>query len=196
MARTLLFFGDSLTAGYGLGLAQAFPALLQLQLEAEGLPYRVVNAGRSGDTTTSGLARLDATLAAHPQPAVFVLELGANDGLRGYPPAVTEANLDAILTRVRQHHPTTTRCLLLGMELPPLLGGPFAAAFGALFRAVAGRHNATLVPFLLNGIILNPALTLPDRVHPNAAGQRRMADVVWPALRPLLTRAPPAGNRI
>lgn len=193
--RTILFFGNSLTAGYGLGPALAFPALLQARFDAEALPYRAVNAGRSGDTTTGGLARLDATLAAHPQPAVFVLELGANDGLRGHLPATTEANLNAILARVRRHHPAT-RCLLLGMELPPLLGGPFAAAFGALFRAVAGRHNAALVPFLLNGIILNPALTLPDRVHPNAAGQRRMADVVWPALRPLLTGALPVGQRL
>ncbi len=185
MQRTILFFGNSLTAGYGVGAALAFPALIQARLDAEALPYRAVNAGRSGDTTTRGLVRLDATLAAHAKPDVFVLELGANDGLRGHSPTTTEANLDAILHRVRRHH-TATRCLLLGMELPTLLGGPYAAAFAALFRTVAGRHNAAFVPFLLDGIILNPTLTLPDRVHPNAAGQRQMADVVWPKLRPML----------
>jgi acyl-CoA thioesterase I len=185
MQRTILFFGNSLTAGYGVGPTLAFPALIQARLEAEAFPYRVVNAGRSGDTTSGGLARLDSTLAMHPRPEIFVLELGANDGLRGHSPTTTEANLDAILHRVRQHH-TAVRCLLLGMELPPLLGGPYAAAFAALFRKVAARHNAAFVPFLLDGIILNPALTLPDRVHPNSAGQRQMAEVVWPALRPLL----------
>jgi acyl-CoA thioesterase-1 len=185
MQRTILFFGNSLTAGYGIGPARAFPALIQARLEAETLPYRAVNAGRSGDTTSGGLARLDATLTTHPRPDVFVLELGANDGLRGHSPTTTEANLDAMLHRVRQHH-TAVRCLLLGMELPPLLGGPYAAAFAALFRKVAARHNAAFVPFLLDGIILNPAFTLPDRVHPNSAGQQRMADVVWPVLRPLL----------
>ena len=193
MQRTILFFGDSLTAGYGIGAGQAFPALLQPRLDAAGLAYRAVNAGQSGDTSTSGRARLPATLARHPQPDIFVLELGANDGLRGHPPATTRANLDAILTAVRQQH-APVRFLLLGMALPPLLGGPSAAAFGGVFAEVAARHNCAFVPFLLDGIMLNAALTLPDRLHPNAAGQRRMADVVWAALRPLLLRElpPPA----
>lgn len=193
MTRAILFFGNSLTAGYGVGAALAFPALLQARIDGESLSYQVVNAGRSGDTSTSGRARLAESLARHPRPDVFVLELGANDGLRGHPPATTRANLDAILETVRHHHPLV-RCLLLGMALPPLLGGPIAAAFGGVFGDVAARHNCALVPFLLDGIILNPALTLADRIHPNAAGQRRMAEVVWPVLRPMLLTEPPAAG--
>ncbi len=191
MKRTILFFGNSLTAGYGVGAALAFPALLQAKIETERLPYQAINAGRSGDTSTGGRARLAETIARHPRPDVFVLELGANDGLRGHQPATTRANLDAILDAVRHHH-APVRCLLLGMQLPPVLGGPFAAAFSGLFREVAGRHNCAFVPFLLDGIILNPALTLSDRVHPNAAGQQRMAEVVWPELRPMLLTDAPA----
>ena len=187
--RSILFFGDSLTAGYGLGAGLAFPALIQARLDAAGLPYRAINAGRSGDTSTGGRARLAETLARHPRPDVFVLELGANDALRGHAPAITGANLDAILEVVRHHH-APVRCLLLGMALPPLLGGPTAAAFSSLFGEVAARHNCAFVPFLLEGIILNPALTLPDRVHPNAAGQRQMAEVVWRELHPLLLTEP------
>ncbi|MBC7449427.1 MAG: arylesterase [Hymenobacteraceae bacterium] len=190
MTRTILFFGDSLTAGYGVGAALAFPALLQAKLDAEVLPYRAINAGRSGDTSSSGRARLTETLAPYPRPDVFVLELGANDGLRGHPPATTRANLDAILTTVRHKHPAV-RCLLLGMALPPLLGGPSAAAFAGVFGDVAAKHNCAFLPFLLDGILLNPALTLADHLHPNAAGQRRMADVVWPVLRPMLLTEPP-----
>ncbi len=190
MQRTILFFGDSLTAGYGIGAAQAFPALLQPRLDAAGLAYRAINAGQSGDTSASGRARLPETLARHPQPDIFVLELGANDGLRGHPPATTHTNLTAIFDAVRRQHPPV-RLLLLGMALPPMLGGPTAAAFGALFHELAARYNCGFVPFLLDGILLNPALTLPDRLHPNAAGQRRMADVVWPALRPMLLTTPP-----
>ncbi len=191
MTRSILFFGNSLTAGYGVGGALAFPALLQAKLDGEALPYRAINAGRSGDTSSAGRARLAETLARHPRPDVFVLELGANDGLRGHPPATTRANLEAILATVRQEHPAV-RCLLLGMALPPILGGPIGAAFSGLFGEVAARHNCAFVPFLLDGIILNPALTLPDRLHPNAAGQRQMADVVWAALRPMLLTEPPA----
>ena len=194
MTRTILFFGNSLTAGYGIGAGLAFPALLQAQLDAEALPYRAINAGRSGDTSSSGRARLAETLARHPRPDVFVLELGANDGLRGHPPATTRANLDAILTSVRHEHPAV-RCLLLGMALPPLLSGPLGTAFAGVFGDVAARHNCAFVPSLLDGIILNPALTLPDHLHPNAAGQRRMAEVVWPVLRPMLLSEPSAGER-
>lgn len=191
MQRTILFFGNSLTAGYGIGQALAFPALLERRLAIEQYPYRVVNAGHSGDTSTSGLARLDYTLAQHPRPDVFVLELGSNDALRGHNPATTKANLNTILERVRHHHPAV-RCLLLGMELPPLLGGPKVAAYRLLFREVASAHNCAFVPFLLEGIVLNPQLTLPDLLHPNAAGQRRMAEVVWEELQPLLLQAPAA----
>lgn len=193
MTRTILFFGDSLTAGYVVGAALSFPALLQAKLDAEALPYRAVNAGRSGDTSTSGRARLADTLARYPRPDVFVLELGANDGLRGHPPAATRDNLNFILDTVRHQHPPV-RCLLLGMALPPLLGGPIAAAFGGVFGEVAAQHNCAFVPFLLDGILLNPALTLPDRLHPNAAGQRQMAEVVWQELRPMLLTEPAAGG--
>lgn len=191
MRRTILFFGNSLTAGYGIGAALAFPALLQPRLDAEALPYRAINAGRSGDTTASGLARLAYTLQQHPRPDVFVLELGANDALRGHSPATTEANLHAILDQVRHHHPLV-RCLLLGMELPVLIGGPAVAAYSRIFRSVATAHNCTFVPFLLEGIVLNPTLTLADLLHPNAAGQRRMADHVWRELRPMLGDTPAA----
>ena len=192
MRRTLLFFGNSLTAGYGIGPAPAFPALIQAKIDAEGLPYQAINAGRSGDTSTAGRARLADTLVRYPRPDVFVLELGANDGLRGHAPDTTRANLSAMLDTVRHHHPPV-RCLLLGMALPPLLGGPLAAAFGGLFGEVAARHTCAFVPFLLDGIMLNPALTLADHLHPNAAGQRQMAEVVWRELRPmLLTDALPA----
>jgi len=180
----VVFLGDSLTAGYGLGEEQAFPALLEERLAARGLPVRVVNAGVSGDTSAGGLARLDWVLAARPD--VLVVELGANDGLRGLDLAATEANLRAIVERGRQ---AGARVLLVGMRLPPNYGPEYADAFEALFPRLADELDVPLVPFLLAGVGGEPELNLADGIHPNAEGHRRVAAVVEPYLEPLVRAA-------
>lgn len=180
----VVFFGDSLTAGFGLDPAEAYPALLRERIEAAG-PYRVVNAGVSGDTTTGGLRRVEWVVR---QPvAVFVLALGANDGLRGQPVERMEENLDAILRAVRARHPDA-RLVVAGMQLPRNLGEGYYASFAAVFPRVAERHGAALVPFLLDGVAAVPELNQGDQIHPNAEGQRRVADNVWAVLGPLLER--------
>jgi acyl-CoA thioesterase-1 len=183
--RTIVFFGDSLTAGYGLAdpATEAFPALIQARLDAARLPWRIVNAGLSGETSSGGLRRIDWILRA---PAdVFVLALGANDGLRGINPAVTRSNLEQIIKRVRAKNPQT-KIVLAGMQLPPEMGAAFARDFGAVFPAVAQAQEATLIPFLLEGVGGRADLNLADRIHPNPAGHAVIAETVWQVLRPLL----------
>jgi len=184
-ARTVVFLGDSLTAGYGLAdpTSEAFPALIAERIRAAGIPWKVVNAGISGDTTAGGLRRIDWTLRAPVD--VLVVALGANDGLRGVDPAVTAANLRGIIERARARHPAI-RILLAGMQLPPELGAAHTAAFARVFPDIAATTGSALVPFLLAGVGGDPALNLGDRIHPNAAGHAVMATTVWTHLEPLL----------
>jgi len=184
-SRTIVFFGDSLTAGHGLDnpAAEAYPALIQQKLDAGHLAYRVVNAGLSGETTSGGLRRVDWILR---QPVdIFVLALGANDGLRGIDPAASQANLAAILERVHAKYPAA-RLVVAGMQMPPGMGPDYAEAFQKIFPAVAETYRATLIPFLLDGVAGVPELNQNDGIHPTAQGAALVADNVWKALRPLL----------
>lgn len=182
---TLLFFGDSLTAGYGLAdpSTQAFPAIIQEKIAQAGLPWRVVNAGLSGETSAGGRRRVDWILRQRVD--VFVLELGGNDGLRGIPPETTEANLQAIIDRVRAKYPAA-RIVLAGILAPPNMGEDFTRAFAAIFPALAKKNHLPLVPFLLAGVAGKPGLVQPDGIHPTAEGDALVAQTVWKALKPLL----------
>jgi acyl-CoA thioesterase-1 len=189
--KTIIFFGDSLTAGHGLPAADSFPAQIQQKLDAAGLPYRALNYGVSGETSAGGRQRLPSVLARHT-PDVFVLALGANDGLRGIAVRETVANLRYILAEVRRQFPAA-QLVLAGLQLPfdlGPLGVPgltrYAQEFGGLFRTLAEAENVAFVPSLLAGVLGRPELNLPDRVHPNAAGQRLLAANVWAVLEPLL----------
>jgi acyl-CoA thioesterase-1 len=188
-ARTLVFFGDSLTAGYGLADpdSESYPAQVQARIDAAHLPWHVVNAGLSGETSAGGLRRVDWVL--NRRPDIFVLELGANDGLRGTAPAVTAANLQAIVDRVRARYPAT-RIVLAGMRMPPNMGAEYTAAFQAVFPALAKKNGLVLIPFLLDGVAAVPALNQGDGIHPTAAGAAVVADGVWKVIRPLLDPAP------
>ncbi len=161
----ILVFGDSLTAGYGLAAEEAFPARLEEALRAKGLDWRVVNGGVSGDTSAGGLARIDWALADRPE--IVIVELGANDGLRGLPTEQLEANLDAILDRVRE---AGAAILFAGMRAPANFGADYAARFEAVYRALAARHEVAFYPFFLEGVAMVPELNQPDGIHPNAAG--------------------------
>lgn len=178
----VIFLGDSLSAGYGLSESEAFPALVAEELAARGVSARVVNAGISGDTTAGGASRLEWLLAQ--EPAVMVVELGANDGLRGLSLEETESNLDAIVRRCLKED---VKVLLVGMKIPPSYGSDYADGFESLFERIADRYGVALLPFLLDGVAANPELNLADGIHPNAAGQRRLAANVIPYLTPLLT---------
>lgn len=173
-AETLVCFGDSLTAGYGLDEAQAWPALLQQRLVVEHPRWTVINAGVSGDTTAAGVRRIRWALATKPD-AVLVA-LGANDGLRGVPVADTGANLRTLVKRIRD---AGARPLLAGMQLPTNYGESYRTDFAALFPTIAADHGIALMPFLLDGVAAVPALNLADAVHPNADGHRRIATTVY-----------------
>lgn len=183
--KTILFFGDSLTAGYGLAdpAAESFPALLQAKIKAARLDWRVVNAGLSGETTSGGLRRIDWVLRTPPD--IFVLALGANDGLRGISPALSLTNLEQIIARVRTKNPEV-KIVLAGMQMPPEMGPDYTREFEALFPTLAKKTGATLVPFLLHGVGGSADLNQEDRIHPNAAGHAVIAETLWPLLRPLL----------
>jgi acyl-CoA thioesterase I len=184
--RAVVFLGTSLTAGYGVGQELAYPALVQQHIDAAELPFRVVNAGISGETSAGGLRRIDWWLQ---QPLdVLVLELGANDGLRGLDPEQMRRNLDQILSRTRARYPDAD-LVLLGMEAPPNLGDAYTDQFRSAFREVALVHGATLLPFFLDGVAGDPALNLDDGIHPNEAGHRVIARAVWRTLEPVLRRA-------
>lgn len=179
----VLFLGTSLTAGYGLPSDEAFPALIQQRIDAAGLSYRVVNAGVSGDTSAGGLRRIDWLLRL--PLAVLVVELGANDMLRGLDVGALEENLMAIVERAQAMHPGI-RIVIAGMRAPPNLGGAYVEAFESVYGRVSQEHEATLVPFLLEGVAAVPGLNQPDGIHPNVEGHRRIADTVWPVLQPNL----------
>ena len=182
--RRILFFGDSLTAGYGLeDPSDAFTAVLARRIDSLGWDWEVVNAGLSGETSAGGDGRIDWVLQ---QPVdVFVLELGANDGLRGIPVEETARNLQSIIDKVRKASPGA-RLVMAGMQAPPNMGTAFTDRFRRVFPEVAERNGMVLIPFLLEGVAGEPALNQPDGIHPTPEGQRLVAETVWKALRPLL----------
>jgi acyl-CoA thioesterase-1 len=179
--RVIVALGDSLTAGLGVAADEAYPALLEARLRQERLDYRVVNAGVSGDTTAGALRRVDWVLRA--RPAIVIVALGANDGLRGQPVTAMRDNLVAIVTRLRA---AGARVLLAGMRLPPNYGDAYSREFAEAFRAVARQTSVAYLPFLLDGVGGAALLNQPDGIHPNAAGHRMVAETVWRSLKPLL----------
>jgi acyl-CoA thioesterase-1 len=183
--HTLLFFGDSLTAGYGLADpdTESYPARVQGKIDAEHLPWHVVNAGLSGETSAGGLRRIDWVL--NQKADIIVLELGANDGLRGTAPEVTAANLQGIIDRIRAREPQA-RIVLAGMRMPPSMGQDYAEAFHAVFPALAKKNHLVLIPFILDRVAAVPDLNQGDGIHPTAAGAVIVADGVWRVIRPLL----------
>ena len=179
----VLFFGTSLTAGLGLEPDEAYPALVQRKIDSAGLGFRVVNGGVSGETSAAGLRRIDWLLQ---QPvAVLVIELGANDALRGQDVAAAKANLQAIIDRTRARYPDV-RVVVAGMEAPPNLGGRYTRDFRDLFVTLARDNRATLIPFILEGVGGIAELNQPDGIHPTAEGARVVADNVWRVLAPVL----------
>lgn len=185
--KTMVFFGDSLTAGFGLPDpdTQSYPALIQAKIDATHLPWHVVNAGLSGETSAGGLRRIDWVL--RQKVDVFVLELGANDGLRGTAPAVTQANLQAIIDKVRAQQPGA-RIVLAGMKMPPSMGAEYTGAFDAVYPALAAKNGLVLIPFLLEGVAERPELNQGDDLHPNSEGAALVANTVWKWILPVLNR--------
>src|SRR5215207_4744612 len=181
--RTILFLGTSLTAGLGLEPDSAYPQQIQRKIDASKLPYQVVNAGASGETTAGLLRRLDWVLRR--QADVVVVETGANDGLRGLPVSATRATLGNVLSRIRRDRPDAT-ILLVQMEAPPNLGPEYTSAFRAMFPELSKEHGATLLPFLLEGVAGVSRLNQSDGIHPNNAGERIVAENVWRVLQPML----------
>jgi acyl-CoA thioesterase-1 len=177
----IVCFGDSITAGFGLDAGQSFPDLLQQDLDRRGLSYRVVNLGVSGDTTQDGLARFP--MALGEKPAVILLELGGNDGLRGIPLSITQANLGQM---IEQAQAAGARVVVAGMSLPPNYGPAFIGKFEAVYKDLAAKHKVTLIPFLLEGIGAHDELMQRDGIHPNAAGARRVEVLVMKAMAPLV----------
>jgi len=193
---TIVALGDSLTAGYGLSRKQAWPALVAEKMRAAGYEFEVVNAGSSGDTSAGGLRRLPEILRAHHKVDIFVLELGINDAFRGVPIDQIRSNLQAIIDQVRARQPEAS-IVIAGMQLPNVSSEDYVGAFGGIFRAVAEKNRATLIPFFLEGVGGDPELNQWDRVHPNAAGQRVLAENVWRVLEPLVRKtAAPTPARV
>jgi acyl-CoA thioesterase-1 len=178
----IVVLGDSIAAGLGLSADQAFPAIIQQRVDTAHLDFEVVNAGVSGDTSAGGMRRLDWALDGDVR--VLVLELGANDGLRGLSVDEMTRNLGTILTRARSRG---VRVVLCGMEAPPNFGPEYTRAFRGAYTTLAREHDARFVPFVLAGVAGVPDLNQADGIHPNAEGARRVADLVWTALLPLLT---------
>jgi acyl-CoA thioesterase-1 len=180
--KSILVFGDSLSAAYGVAQSRGWVALLGERLKRERPDYSVANASISGETSAGGLARIDAALARH-KPTVVIVELGANDGLRGLPLGQMKANLGTIIEHARR---SGARVLLLGMKLPPNYGQEYTASFEKAFAEVGKRYQVALVPFMLEGFAEKPEYFQPDRVHPNEQAQPLILERVWQALRPLL----------
>ena len=178
----ILVVGDSLSAGYGLGANQSWPSLLEKRLRAERLDYSVVNASISGDTTSGGRSRIGAALE-QTRPAVVIVALGGNDGLRGLPVKLMRDNLEAMLQAAQSHK---ARLVLVGMKLPPNYGIDYTRKFEQSYAVLARKHKAALVPFLLEGVAQRRELFLPDNIHPVAEAQPIILDNVWKVLRPLL----------
>ncbi len=180
-APEILAFGDSLTAGHGLPADAAFPSRLEARLRAEGTLVRVVNAGVSGDTTSGGLARLDWVLQGKPD--VVILELGANDALRGIDPALVRANLDLMIGKIRA---SGAKLLLMGMRAPPNWGEDYRHAFDRVYPELAQAHGVTLYPFFLEGVAMDPKLNQPDGIHPNERGVAALVDRIAPIVSRLI----------
>lgn len=181
--KVILFFGNSLTAAYGLDTEEGFPNLVQLKIDSLGLEYTVINSGLSGETTSGGRNRLDWVL--NQEVDIFVLELGANDGLRGIPLTETRANLQAMIDMVREKNPNT-KIVLAGMQIPPNMGADYTTEFKNIYPELAKANNLALIPFLLEGVAGVPELNLEDGIHPTAEGQKIVANTVWEALQPLV----------
>lgn len=182
-AKTILFLGDSLTAGYGIDENQAYPSRIQQRIAEENLNWSVVNAGLSGETSSGGLRRINWLLRSPVD--VLVLALGANDGLRGVDLTLTRQNLQAIIDRVREKNPDV-QVILAGMQVPPNLGQSYTEEFRAMFPDLAEANNAVLIPFLLEDVAGIPELNLPDGIHPTPEGHRIMAETVWTYLQPVI----------
>jgi acyl-CoA thioesterase I len=181
--RVILFLGDSITAGYGLDPEQAFPALIQEKIDAKSWKFKVVNAGQSGDTSAGGLNRLDWLLKNRVD--ILILELGANDGLRGLPAETTRQNLQAIIDRTKDKYPEA-KVIVAGMKVPPNMGGDYGRKFEAVFVDLAKKNKAVLIPFVLEGVGGSRELNLADGIHPTAKGHEIVAANVWKVLEPLL----------
>ena len=175
--KTILFFGNSLTAGYGIDPEESFAGRIQTRLDSLKKEFRVINGGLSGETTAGGLSRLDWFL--EEEPYLFVLELGGNDGLRGIALTETKKNLLAIVDKVQAKYPNT-KIILAGMQIPPNMGQEYTEEFKAIYPAVAKEKNIELIPFLLEGVASNPDLNLPDGIHPTAEGHRLVMETLWP----------------
>jgi acyl-CoA thioesterase-1 len=185
-ANTVMVFGDSLAAAYNLSVEQGWVHILARRVESAGLPWTIVNASVSGETTGGGLSRLPEDLRRH-KPSIVVIELGANDALRGLPIPGMRRNLEQIVRLAKQAH---AEPVLVGMMIPPNYGIDYAAQFHAMYGKLASQADAPLVPFLLAGIADNPELFQSDGLHPTAAAQERIADNVWKTLAPLLKKKP------
>ena len=182
--KTIVFFGNSLTAGYGLSSpSQAFPSLIQNKIDSLGLPYKVINAGVSGETSSGGNARIDWILK---QPVdIFILELGANDGLRGIPLSQTKESLQSIIDKVKAKNPQT-KLVLAGMQIPPNMGVSYTTEFKNIYPELAKKNNVTLIPFILEGVGGEAKLNQEDGIHPTAEGAKIVAENIWKKLKPLL----------
>jgi acyl-CoA thioesterase-1 len=181
----VLAFGDSLTAGFGLPREQSFPAQLERRLRADGIEVHIVNAGVSGDTTAGGRARLDWSLADRPD--LVILALGANDMLRGIPPATVRANLEAMIERIKA---SGARVLLVGMRASPNWGAAYEREFNRIYPELARAHEVALYPFFLDGVAMDPELNLPDGLHPNARGMAAIVERIAPLVANLLGDKP------
>jgi len=181
-AKTILVFGDSLSDGFMLKRTQAYPALLAKKLRAAGLNFQVINASASGGTTEGGLERLPPHLKHRID--IFVLELGINDAFRGLSIDQIQHNLQQIIDKVKGHNPNV-RLVIAGMQLPNYAADDYVSAFGKMFAELAARNNAALVPYLVQGVAGDPSLNLSDSIHPNAAGQKILAENVWRVLEPI-----------
>jgi acyl-CoA thioesterase-1 len=181
--KVLVFFGNSLTAGMGLDPRESFPALIQNKLDSLNMKFSVVNAGLSGETTSGGNSRVDWVL--NQKPDVFVLELGANDGLRGIPLDETRSNLQSIIDKVRKKNPEVI-IVLVGMQIPPNMGPEYTSEFRKIFPDLAEQNSLALIPFLLEGVAGDPELNQRDGIHPTAEGQKIVAENVWRVLKDVL----------
>ena len=182
---TLVCFGDSITAGYGLQAGQAYPDFLQKKLDAEGYAYKVVNQGTSGATTKDALATLPDVLRLHP--AIVIVEFGGNDGLRGLPVVQTRANLDQVLTALERAH---VKILLAGITLPPDYGPDYIRSFDQIFRDLAAKHHVAFVPMLYKDLVHVPGTIQADGIHPTVKGSAIIAGTLFPVLKPLLRKSP------
>src|SRR6266566_8577134 len=181
-SKTILVFGDSLSDGFMLKRSEAYPALLGKKLRATGLNFQVINASAAGGTTEGGLERLPAHLKQRTD--IFILELGINDAFRGVPTNQVETNLQQIIDKVKARNPNV-RVIIAGMQLPGYTADDYVSAFGNMFADLAAKNGAALVPYLLKGVAGNPSLNLPDGIHPNAAGQKILAENVWRVVEPI-----------